>query len=658
MNRMINRVKKILNKDVTSFLNKYKIPLIGFTIVVLLACVGLIVSYAFYQTIDTTPIIGGTTGKIADIDIRIMAEQRDANGNGLGSYDVYPYIPKAGYEYNSSKSYCVNKSTIAYDSTNFTAGIIATGHDICYLYFDSTASLDLTLNVYAENISSSSGEGTGEYTKLETTTLPSVGYTLNTSKSSCTNGGTISYDADTNMFSVETNKKDVCNAYMDALDVDIALKLFVETKSGSGKYYETKKIPSNIYYSLGSSSACTGSSTMSLTNQSVVVAATSKTNCVAYLNVSSGPILESMEYSATGDSITVTIASSSAGTKAAKYYYSNDNGATYVSSTSSTYTFSGLTGATTYKIKAYSVDSSGKTSAILATDAETSYVYNGYFDFKAAVQTKVIEKSGYYILQVWGAQGGYRSSATYGGKGGYAEGTVYLNAGDTIYIHTGGFGGSSCTPTNNICSGGYNGGGNRYKYPGGGGATDIRINSDSLYARVIVAGGGGSDGATSKQGMYGGGTTGGSSTQSYGTGGYGGTQTGNTWITTSQSTTATNESDAKASFGFGGNGVYRSSGYGGAGGGGWYGGSGSYPDGSGDDDRGGGGGSGYIYTSSTASNYPSVCLLNEKYYLKGATLKDGSTSFTTTDGTTTETGHSGNGYAKVTYDGTRVNGDV
>ena len=150
--------------------------------------------------------------------------------------------------------------------------------------------------------------------------------------------------------------------------------------------------------------------------------------------------------------------------------------------------------------------------------------------------------------------------------------------------------------------------------------------------------------------MYGGGTTGGSTTQSYGTGGYGGTQTGvssSSWQTTSQSTSTTTKADAYAGFGFGGNGVSSGGEHAGAGGGGWYGGSGSYPDGSGDDDRGGGGGSGYVYTSSTASNYPSGCLLNSSYYLTNASTIAGNTAFTSPTGTS-ETGHTGNGYVRIT----------
>ena len=94
-------------------------------------------------------------------------------------------------------------------------------------------------------------------------------------------------------------------------------------------------------------------------------------------------------------------------------------------------------------------------------------------------------------------------------------------------------------------------------------------------------------------------------------------------------------------------GVYLSSGYGGAGGGGWYGGSGTVPDGSGDDDRGGGGGSGFVWTSSTASSVPSGYSVSSSYYLTDATTYAGNTSFTSTSGST-ETGHSGAGYARIT----------
>lgn len=238
---------------------------------------------------------------------------------------------------------------------------------------------------------------------------------------------------------------------------------------------------------------------------------------------------------------------------------------------------------------------------------------------------------GQYKLEVWGAQGGYRSSTTYGGKGGYAKGILTLKSITKAYLYVGGSGNTGGT------AGGFNGGGARTSYPGGGGATDIRLLQDSVYSRVIVAGGGGSDGAADKYGLYGGGATGGSATENYGTGGGGGTQTAG----------GAGGSNNAGSFGQGGQGLNGSGGYAGAGGGGWYGGGGSYPDSSSDDDRGGGGGSGYVYSSSTAGSYPSGCLLTNAYYLTDTSLVAGNASFASPTGTA-ETGHSGDGYIKIT----------
>ena len=265
------------------------------------------------------------------------------------------------------------------------------------------------------------------------------------------------------------------------------------------------------------------------------------------------------------------------------------------------------------------------------------------FAYTGAVQTIVLPK-GIYKLECWGAEGGYRSSESYSGKGGYSVGQIILTKKETIfYVYSGGSGNTGGT------SGGFNGGGLRSTYNGGGGASDIRIGQDSLYSRVIVAAGGGSDGASNKKGMYGGGETGGSAT-GIGTGGYGGGQNGvsnSSWQTTTRPTSTTGKSNAYAGFGFGGNGIRRSSGYGGAGGGGWYGGSGAYPDSSDDDDRGGGGGSGYVYTEANATNYPSGCLLTSAHYLTDAQTIAGNQSFMSPDGIS-ETGHSGNGYVRIT----------
>lgn len=287
---------------------------------------------------------------------------------------------------------------------------------------------------------------------------------------------------------------------------------------------------------------------------------------------------------------------------------------------------------------------------IYGIGANNSSNTNMNFSYTGSVQTATLDP-GKYILECWGAQGGsYSSSSSYGGAGGYSIGTLSLSSKTTLYIYVGGSG-NSVTSANSsgYYPGGFNGGGYRNTYKGGGGATDIRIGTDSLYSRVIVAGGGGSDGSSSQSGGYAGGTSGARGSFGYGSYGYGGNQTAtySSLNAIASQGTNNNSSDCAAGFGFGGFGCYSLSGYGGAGGGGWYGGQGTYPDGSGDDDGGGGGGSGYVYTSSTAKNYPQGCLLNSSYYLTDAQTIAGNQAFTSPEGTS-ETGHSGNGFCRIT----------
>ncbi len=289
-------------------------------------------------------------------------------------------------------------------------------------------------------------------------------------------------------------------------------------------------------------------------------------------------------------------------------------------------------------------------------------------NYTGDVQIYKVTEAGYYRLEVWGAEGGYRSSSIYSGKGGYSYGTVYLEKDTMLYIYAGGSGNSG-TCSNSICTGGFNGGGYRHTYKGGGGASDVRIGSDDYYSRVIVAGGGGSDGASTKKGQYGGGETGGSSSEDYssvrGSGGKGGTQTYSGYSTSytieTQTTTGLNSSKLEnyaGGFGFGGGGVSYRNGYGGAGGGGWYGGSGNVPDSSSDNDRGGGGGSGFVYTSTTPSTtLPSGYKLTDKYQLTSAATIGGYKSFNSPSGSQ-ETGHTGNGYVRITKDKLTVNVSV
>lgn len=277
-------------------------------------------------------------------------------------------------------------------------------------------------------------------------------------------------------------------------------------------------------------------------------------------------------------------------------------------------------------------DSSTYSGQALKTGDVVNIPYSG-----AAFQIGL--RKGTYKLECWGAEGGGsrisgNSSSGKGGLGGYSVGTITLNADIILWAYVGENGKSK---TSGLTARAFGGGGSAWASSSsepansGGGASDFRVGQDSLYARVIVAGGGGGGGEDgSDYGGYGGGTSGGRSN------GY----------STLAGQTSTGTGGA---FGSGANTAYD----GGGGGGGWYGGgtSGgtqSTPSSNSSSDTGGGcGGSGYVYTSSTASSYPSGCLLNSAYYLADAQTINGGTAFTSPAGAS-ETGHQGDGYCRIT----------
>lgn len=273
-----------LNKD---FYLKHKLAIVICIVIVLLGSISVLFSYAYFQVVDETPIIGGKVGLIPDFDIKIMAQNKDEAGNIIDGYSRYPYIPKAGYVYNKEKSYCVNGSVIDFDNETFETTITADKYDLCYMYFDATNNSDVILNVYAEDVDSN-GKGLNTYSKLDISDLPIVNYELNTDKSSCQYGSEIAYDSKENLISVDFGRKDICNVYMDSRDLssDISLKLFVQARSGDTNYLEVKEVPSGKSYVLNTSkSSCDGDGSLVYENGTVSVEANGKVACQAYLDL-------------------------------------------------------------------------------------------------------------------------------------------------------------------------------------------------------------------------------------------------------------------------------------------------------------------------------------------------------------------------------------
>lgn len=123
------------------------------------------------------------------------------------------------------------------------------------------------------------------------------------------------------------------------------------------------------------------------------------------------------------------------------------------------------------------------------------------YDYTGNTQTFTAPADGDYTLEVAGAQGGDHPSTSkenatsVGGQGGTSKGTIHLKAGETLYIevgnkpygYNGSYNGSDSGWTGIAANGSYVGG----SIVAGGGATDIRKGGNGIDNRIIVAGGGG-----------------------------------------------------------------------------------------------------------------------------------------------------------------------
>jgi competence protein ComGC len=299
-------------------------------------------------------------------------------------------------------------------------------------------------------------------------------------------------------------------------------------------------------------------------------------------------------------------------------------------------------------------------------------VYN--FDYTGAAQEFNALQDGLYKIETWGAQGGEYNETYYGGKGGYSEGKINLDKNTNLYVYVGGAGycGLGEGP---IVNGGYNGGGNANTSSGtwtsrnfcsGGGSTDIRYfsetptssnlewnNIEGLKSRIMVAAAGGGSAYYN--------TTHGKGGHSGGLIGYDGNGKG------TSINNPTTEGATQTSYVFGKcNGGVTS-----GGGAGYYGGV------SGNNWAGGSGGSSFISghkgcdaisSSSTENNitHTGQSIHYSGLYFVGTTMIDGAGCVWTNeltnncpgmpkpDNSGMEMGHTGNGYARITYLGSAM----
>ena len=154
------------------------------------------------------------------------------------------------------------------------------------------------------------------------------------------------------------------------------LTLMLEQEDGSYQKSSTSTWPKTGYIFNGVLSNCENGGKLIWNDELKTI--TLKTNksdkCYVYFDKYINPVVNNVTVIDTStSSISVSVNASGGTNSVATYYYSINNGE-FTSSTSNTYTFSGLNKETTYTIKVYVKDTNGIDSSVFTINAETENI--------------------------------------------------------------------------------------------------------------------------------------------------------------------------------------------------------------------------------------------------------------------------------------------
>ena len=190
---------KNIFKNIKNYFKDNKTKSITIFIILILTIVSSItlIAYSFYQNKSRKLIISGIASlDSADVSIKVYRENKNDNGVGTGTYSLSYYVPSsASYNYVSSKTVCDTGITITkYEKQKFYVDASKKGK--CKVYFDAIDGYidDYEVNLFVQNEVGNTNDN--NYNKMGQLPLYETGYyyTINTSKTSCTNGATVSIE--------------------------------------------------------------------------------------------------------------------------------------------------------------------------------------------------------------------------------------------------------------------------------------------------------------------------------------------------------------------------------------------------------------------------------------------------------------------------------
>lgn len=228
----------------------------------------------------------------------------------------------------------------------------------------------------------------GEYTVSANDKWLDNGYVFNESLSKCENGSSLSWNNETKKIVMKANTSDRCYIYFDVYlkatinDVTYAstsssLTATVNATVGDAEIVSYHYSINDGEYVTSDSNTYTFNNLTSNTTYNIKIYITDSNGITSVIYSGSGttsyinPSVSNVTTSVTTDTITVSVTASGGSSSIKSYHYSSNNGITYATSTSSSYTFSNLTSSTTYNIKVYVTDNNGATSNVYSTSATT-----------------------------------------------------------------------------------------------------------------------------------------------------------------------------------------------------------------------------------------------------------------------------------------------
>ena len=205
-----------------------------------------------------------------------------------------------------------------------------------------------------------------------------------------------------------------------------AISMMLETEANSKTYVQStdNKWPTDGYIFNEEMSKCEQGSKLKWddNNQKVIMEGNVSDKCYVFFDKYNPIKINSYSITPNGNKITISISATSGTGTITKYFYSKDDGASYVESTSNTYIFTNLAKGT-YKIKAYVLDSNNKIS---------EYIYKN-------IEITSMSLSEYVMSQYTGTQG---ENGIY-----YHDTNLTNGAGDNSYRYAG------ANPNNYVCFG-------------------------------------------------------------------------------------------------------------------------------------------------------------------------------------------------------------